>query len=80
MTPPELLHREEGLVVGDNEPCGVSDAPDYTTPVHSEQRDLHHVALEIRQDLSSRTKRVSGWRDCLRKLISGSLAYATKCA
>ena len=32
-------------------PCGVSDAPDYTTPVHSEQRDLHHVALEIRQDL-----------------------------
>ena len=47
----ELLHREEGLVVGDNEPYSVTDASDYTIPVHGEQRDLHHVALEIRQDL-----------------------------
>ena len=47
----ELLQREEGLVVGDNEPYSVTDASDYTIPVHGEQRDLHHVALEIRQDL-----------------------------
>jgi predicted N-formylglutamate amidohydrolase len=47
----ELLHREEGLVLGDNEPYSVTDASDYTIPVHGEQRDLHHVALEIRQDL-----------------------------
>jgi predicted N-formylglutamate amidohydrolase len=47
----ELLHREEGLVVGDNEPYSVTDASDYTIPVHGEQRNLHHVALEIRQDL-----------------------------
>src|SRR5206468_12715857 len=47
----ELLHREEGLLVGDNEPYSVTDASDYTIPVHGEQRDLHHVALEIRQDL-----------------------------
>ena len=47
----EVLHREEGLVVGDNEPYSVTDASDYTIPVHGEQRDLHHVALEIRQDL-----------------------------
>ena len=47
----EVLHREEGLVVGDNEPYRVTDAWDYTIPVHGEQRDLHHVALEIRQDL-----------------------------
>jgi predicted N-formylglutamate amidohydrolase len=47
----ELLHREEGLVVGDNEPYTVTDASDYTIPVHGEQRALHHVALEIRQDL-----------------------------
>ena len=47
----ELLHREEGLVVGDNEPYSVTDASDYTIPVHGERRDLHHVALEIRQDL-----------------------------
>lgn len=47
----ELLRREEGLVIGDNEPYSVTDASDYTIPVHGEQRDLHHVALEIRQDL-----------------------------
>jgi predicted N-formylglutamate amidohydrolase len=47
----EALHCEEGLVVGDNEPYSVTDASDYTIPVHGEQRDLHHVALEIRQDL-----------------------------
>jgi predicted N-formylglutamate amidohydrolase len=47
----ELLQREPGLVVGDNEPYSVTDASDYTIPVHGEQRDLHHVAVEIRQDL-----------------------------
>jgi predicted N-formylglutamate amidohydrolase len=47
----ELLRCEQGLVVGDNEPYSVSDASDYTIPIHGEQRDLHHVAIEIRQDL-----------------------------
>jgi predicted N-formylglutamate amidohydrolase len=47
----ELLRREAGLVVGDNEPYSVTDASDYTIPVHGEQRNLHHVAIEIRQDL-----------------------------
>ena len=45
------LDGEEGLVLGDNEPYSVTDASDYTIPVHGEQRDLHHVALEIRQVL-----------------------------
>jgi predicted N-formylglutamate amidohydrolase len=35
----ELLHREEDLVVGDNELYSVTDASDYTIPVHGEQRD-----------------------------------------
>jgi predicted N-formylglutamate amidohydrolase len=47
----ELLAREQGLVIGDNEPYSVSDASDYTIPVHGEQRASHHVALEIRQNL-----------------------------
>ena len=47
----ELLRHEQGLVIGDNEPYSVTDASDYTIPVHGEQRGLHHVALEIRQDL-----------------------------
>jgi predicted N-formylglutamate amidohydrolase len=47
----ELLHREEGLVIGDNEPYNVTDASDYTILIHGEQRKLPHVAVEIRQDL-----------------------------
>ena len=47
----ELLQREDGLVIGENEPYDVTDATDYTIPVHGEQRKLPHVAIEIRQDL-----------------------------
>ena len=47
----QLLQREAALVIGDNEPYSVTDASDYTIPVHGEQRNLHHVAIEIRQDL-----------------------------
>ena len=46
-----LLRREPGLVVGENEPYAVSDLTDYTVPVHGERRGLPHVELEIRQDL-----------------------------
>lgn len=46
----ELLQREAGVTVGDNEPYSVSDESDYTIPVHGERRGLPHVAIEIRQD------------------------------
>jgi predicted N-formylglutamate amidohydrolase len=29
----------------------VTDESDYTTPIRGEQRGLHHVAAEVRQDL-----------------------------
>jgi len=47
----DMLRRESGLIVGDNEPYFVSDATDYTIPVHGEARGLPHVEIEIRQDL-----------------------------
>jgi predicted N-formylglutamate amidohydrolase len=47
----DLLRCEPGLVVGDNQPYSVSDASDYTIPIHGEQRHLPHVLIEIRQDL-----------------------------
>jgi predicted N-formylglutamate amidohydrolase len=37
--------------VGDNAPYVVSDASDYTIPVHAERRGLYHALVEIRQDL-----------------------------
>jgi predicted N-formylglutamate amidohydrolase len=47
----DLMRCEHDLVVGDNEPYRVSDASDYTIPVHGERRALPHVLIEIRQDL-----------------------------
>jgi predicted N-formylglutamate amidohydrolase len=47
----DALRREAGLMVADNEPYFVSDATDYTIPVHGEARSLPHVEIEIRQDL-----------------------------
>jgi predicted N-formylglutamate amidohydrolase len=52
--PPRLLkwlRAEADLVVGDNEPYAVSDATDYTIPVHGEARNLPNTGIEIRQDL-----------------------------
>jgi predicted N-formylglutamate amidohydrolase len=44
----------------------VTDATDYTIPVHGERRRLNHVAIEIRQDL------IACSRGCCRKRISES--------
>ena len=65
----ELLHREDGLVVGDNEPYSVTDASDYTIPVHGEQRDLHHVAIEIRQDLITDNAGQRTWAALFARLL-----------
>ena len=47
----DILRREPGLMVGDNEPYSVNDDTDYTIPRHGEARGLPHVEIEIRQDL-----------------------------
>jgi predicted N-formylglutamate amidohydrolase len=41
----------QGVIVADNEPYAMTDASDYTLPIHGERRGLLHVGLEIRQDL-----------------------------
>jgi len=65
----DLLRREPGLVVGDNEPYSVTDESDYTIPVHGEQRDLHHVAIEIRQDLIAGAAGQREWADVFTRLL-----------
>jgi len=65
----ELLRAEPGLVVGDNEPYTVSDATDYTIPVHGEQRQLPHVAVEIRQDLIAEEAGQRRWAALLARLL-----------
>jgi predicted N-formylglutamate amidohydrolase len=46
----ELLRREDGLVVGDNEPYAM-DGTDYTAPLHAWARGADVVEIEVRQDL-----------------------------
>jgi predicted N-formylglutamate amidohydrolase len=69
----DLLKREDGFVIGDNEPYSVTDASDYTIPVHGEQRGLHHVAIEVRQDLIADDKGQREWALLLERLLP--LAY-----
>ncbi|MEA2906072.1 MAG: hypothetical protein QOI12_3459 [Alphaproteobacteria bacterium] len=64
-----LLKREAGLVVGDNEPYSVTDASDYTIPVHGERRGLHHAAIEVRQDLIGDDKGQRAWAALLSHLL-----------
>jgi predicted N-formylglutamate amidohydrolase len=66
----DLLKREAGLIVGDNEPYSVTDASDYTIPVHGERRGLHHVAIEVRQDLIADDKGQCAWGALLARLLA----------
>ena len=65
-----MLRLENGLSVGDNEPYRVSDASDYTVPIHGERRGIWHVALEIRQDLVSAEPGQRQWADLLARLLA----------
>ena len=70
--PPLLLRlfRAEGdLVVGDNEPYAVSDATDYTIPVHGEARGLMNSGIEIRQDLIADQSGQTQWADRLARIL-----------
>ncbi|MGA2818600.1 MAG: N-formylglutamate amidohydrolase [Xanthobacteraceae bacterium] len=64
-----LLKEEQGLIVGDNEPYFVSDATDYTIPVHGERRGLPHALIEIRQDLIAEENGQRRWADLLARLL-----------
>jgi predicted N-formylglutamate amidohydrolase len=65
----DLFRREDGLMVGDNEPYFVSDLTDYGIPVHGEKRGLPHIELEIRQDLITDEKGQREWADRLIRLL-----------
>ena len=64
-----LLEREDGVLVGDNEPYSVSDATDYTIPAHGERRRLPHVEIEIRQDLIADERGQREWGARLARLL-----------
>jgi len=65
----DKLRLEGDLVVGDNEPYAVSDATDYTIPVHGEKRGLMHTGIEIRQDLIGDPSGQQQWAERLARLL-----------
>lgn len=65
----DALRAEGDLVVGDNEPYAVSDATDYTLPVHAERRGLMHTGIEIRQDLIADEAGQQAWSDRLARIL-----------
>lgn len=73
-----LLNREDRILVGDNEPYSVTDAMDYTIPVHGERRGLLHVEIEIRQDLIADDSGQRMWGARLARLLPE--AYQTLAA
>jgi predicted N-formylglutamate amidohydrolase len=64
-----LLKAEKEFTIGDNAPYSVSDATDYTIPVHAERRGLHHVLIEIRQDLIADEYGQRAWARRLARLL-----------
>jgi predicted N-formylglutamate amidohydrolase len=66
----KLLRAEADLVVGDNEPYAVSDATDYTIPVHGEARGLMNTGIEIRQDLIADGSGQTQWAERLARIFA----------
>ena len=64
-----LLNAEREFTIGDNAPYQVTDASDYTIPVHAERRGLHHVLVEIRQDLIAEEAGQAQWAARLARLL-----------
>ena len=72
----ELLRREPGLVVANNEPYALDQETDYTIPVHGEQRELVCLEIEIRQDLITSPAGQQEWAARLARLLPPALAQA----
>jgi predicted N-formylglutamate amidohydrolase len=64
-----LLNAEKEFTVGENAPYAVTDATDYTIPVHAERRGLDHVLIEIRQDLIAEQSGQRAWSERLARLL-----------
>jgi predicted N-formylglutamate amidohydrolase len=68
------LLRQEGFVVGDNEPYALSDDSDYTIPVHAERNGLLNLELEIRQDLIATPAGQAAWATLLARVLPLAIA------
>ena len=66
----DAMQAEQQLVVGDNQPYAVSDATDYSIPVHGGARGLPNTGIEIRQDLIAHESGQAEWADRLARVFN----------
>ena len=70
--------RQDGTVVGDNQPYSVSAWSDYSIPVHGERRGIPHVLVETRQDGIRTPETAAAWAeklaDAYRKIEAEAVA------
>ncbi len=69
----DLLRREGGFEVGDNEPYAMSEV-DYSAPRHAIARGRDYLELELRQDLIARPAGVAWACDLLARLLPLALS------
>ena len=72
----ELLRREPGEVVGDNEPYAM-DEIDHTAPVHATARGLDYLELEVRQDLIADAAGVARVASILARVVPAAARTAS---
>ena len=69
------LRRQQGLVVGDNEPYSGKHPANYTIDHHAKANGLPHVCIEVRQDLLSSPAGIERWVRLLARILGGILAH-----
>lgn len=66
----DLMRQEPDLVIGDNAPYALADDSDYSLPTHTANRGLHHVEIEIRQDLIATPDGQQVWAQRFARLLT----------
>ncbi|MEM9107533.1 MAG: N-formylglutamate amidohydrolase [Pseudomonadota bacterium] len=69
----ERLRKVNDVVVGENQPYGVSDELDYAIPVYGEAQGILSVELEVRQDLLYGEDDCAEWADRIAPALSMAL-------
>jgi predicted N-formylglutamate amidohydrolase len=68
----DVMRREPGLIVAENEPYTVSGDNAWTLLHHGEERGLPHVEIEIRQDLIRTLEGQSHWARRIARALQGA--------
>ena len=70
----DLLRQEPDIVLGDNEPYALNGTSDYSVPTHAVARGLHHLEIEIRQDLIETADGQRAWAERFARWLTAANA------